>query len=54
MDWLLPETDGFAIGLRLFIDFLGVMAALATGRSFASSWRNCPSTVRWPFMTLST
>jgi hypothetical protein len=38
MEWLLPETDAVAIGLRLFIDFLGIMAALATGRSFASSW----------------
>ena len=38
MEWLLPETDGFAIGLRLFIDFLGVMAAVATGDRFASSW----------------
>ncbi len=38
LDWLLPETDGVAIGLRLFIDFLGISAALATGRSFASSW----------------
>jgi len=38
MGWLLPETDGVAIGLRLFIDFLAVMAAAATGRSFASTW----------------
>jgi uncharacterized membrane protein YhhN len=36
--WLLPETDSVAIGLRLFIDFLGLMAAAATGRSFAASW----------------
>jgi uncharacterized membrane protein len=38
MAWLLPETDGVAIGLRLFIDFLAIAAAMATGRSFASSW----------------
>ena len=38
LDWLLPETDSVAIGLRLFIDFLGLLAAVATGRSFASSW----------------
>ena len=36
--WLLPETDGVAMGLRLFIDFLGLMAAAATGRSFAATW----------------
>ena len=36
--YLLPETDGVAIGLRLLIDALGVCAAVATGRSFASSW----------------
>jgi len=38
LSWLLPETDGVAIGLRLFIDFLGVAAAVATGRSFARTW----------------
>ena len=38
LSWLLPETDGVAIGLRLFIDFLALMAAAATGRSFAASW----------------
>jgi hypothetical protein len=27
-----------ATGLRLFVDFLGLMAAAATGRSFATSW----------------
>ncbi|MDE3177989.1 MAG: hypothetical protein KGM15_17960 [Pseudomonadota bacterium] len=42
MAWLLPETDSVAIGLRLFIDFLGILAALATGRSFASSWSPLP------------
>jgi hypothetical protein len=36
--WLLPETDSVAIGLRLFIDFLGLSAAVATGRSLAASW----------------
>ncbi len=36
--WLLPETGGVALGLRLFIDFLGLMAAAAAGRSFAASW----------------
>jgi len=36
--WLLPEMDNVAIGLRLFIDFLGVMAAVATGRSLAATW----------------
>jgi hypothetical protein len=38
LTWLLPETDGVAIGLRLFIDLLALLAAAATGRSFASSW----------------
>ncbi len=38
LGWLLPETDSVAIGLRLFIDLLGVMAAAATGRSFAATW----------------
>ena len=38
MDWVLPETDAVAIGLRLVIDFLGLAAAVATGRSLASSW----------------
>jgi hypothetical protein len=38
LGWLLPETNGVAMGLRLFIDFLGLMAAAATGRSFATSW----------------
>jgi hypothetical protein len=36
--WVLPETEGVAIGLRLLIDFLGLAAAAATGRSFAASW----------------
>ena len=36
--YILPETDTVAIVLRLFIDFLGFCAAVATGRSFASSW----------------
>jgi len=36
--WLLPETESVAIGLRLLIDFLALMAAVATGRSFAASW----------------
>jgi hypothetical protein len=38
LSWLLPETEGVEIGLRLLIDFLAVMAAVATGRSFAASW----------------
>jgi hypothetical protein len=38
MTWLLPEAGGVATALRLFIDFLGLMAAAATGRSFAASW----------------
>ncbi len=38
LTWLLPETDGVAIGLRLFIDLLAFLAAAATGRSFAASW----------------
>ena len=36
--YLLPETDAVEIGLRLFIDFLGLCAAVAAGRSFAASW----------------
>jgi hypothetical protein len=36
--WLLPETGGVAIALRLLIDFLALTAAVATGRSFAQSW----------------
>jgi hypothetical protein len=38
MGWLLPETDGAQIALRLLIDILGMAAAAATGRSFAASW----------------
>ena len=36
--WWLPESESVEIGLRLLIDFLGLAAAIATGRSFASSW----------------
>ena len=36
--WFLPETETVEIVLRLVIDFLGLLAAIATGRSFASSW----------------
>jgi hypothetical protein len=36
--WFLPETVGVELWLRLFVDFLGVLAAIATGRSFAASW----------------
>lgn len=35
---LLPETGAVEIGLRLFIDFLAILAAMAAGRSFANSW----------------
>ena len=38
MDWLFPETETVAIVLRLVIDVLGILAAIATGRSFAASW----------------
>jgi hypothetical protein len=38
LGYLLPETDAVEIALRLFIDFLGMLAAIAAGRSFASSW----------------
>jgi hypothetical protein len=38
LEYLLPETGGVEIGLRLFIDFLSILAAMAAGRSFASSW----------------
>src|SRR5579875_247679 len=38
MGWWLPETDSVEVGLRLLIDFLGLAAAVATGRSFAASW----------------
>ena len=38
LGYLLPETDTVEIVLRLFIDFLGILAAMAAGRSFASSW----------------
>jgi hypothetical protein len=38
MLYLLPETGAVEIGLRLFIDLLGIMAAMAAGRSFANSW----------------
>jgi hypothetical protein len=36
--WLVPETGSVEIWLRLFVDFLGILAAIATGRSFAASW----------------
>ena len=36
--WFFPETSAVEIGLRLAIDFLGALAAIATGRSFAASW----------------
>jgi hypothetical protein len=38
LSYLLPETDTVEIVLRLFIDFLGLCAAWAAGKSFASSW----------------
>ncbi len=38
LSYLLPETDTVEIVLRLFIDGLGILAAVATGRSFAASW----------------
>ena len=38
LEYLLPETGGVEIGLRLVIDFLALLAAMATGRSFATSW----------------
>lgn len=36
--WFLPETAPVEIGLRLAVDFLALLAAIATGRSFAASW----------------
>ncbi len=38
LSYLLPETGGVEIGLRLFIDLLAIFAAMAAGRSFANSW----------------
>ena len=38
LSWFLPETETVEVALRLLIDFLGVLAAIATGRSFAASW----------------
>ena len=38
LGYLLPETDTVEIVLRLFIDFLAILAAIAAGRSFANSW----------------
>ena len=38
LGYLLPETGGVEIGLRLFIDLLAILAAMAAGRSFANSW----------------
>ncbi len=36
--WFWPETGGIELWLRLVVDFLAVLAAIATGRSFAASW----------------